>query len=68
MGLNIAIGALLFWVLPRAVHHLGGVPMGFTVPVLGAAVQIHHFFVDGVIWKLRNPRVDALLRPAEARA
>lgn len=68
MALNIGIGALLFWVLPRAVHHLTGVPMGFTVPVLGAAVQIHHFFVDGVIWKLRNPRVDALLRPAEARA
>jgi hypothetical protein len=20
-----------------------------------AAIQVHHFFVDGVIWRLRNP-------------
>ena len=25
--------------------------------VTSAAVQLHHFFVDGVIWKLANPRV-----------
>ncbi|HEX7901547.1 MAG TPA: hypothetical protein VF950_27555 [Planctomycetota bacterium] len=60
--INVAVGALLFWVLPRAVHLLSGVPLPFTALILGAAVQIHHFFVDGVIWKLRNPRVDALVR------
>ena len=26
-------------------------------PIVITAVQIHHFFVDGVIWKLRNPSV-----------
>jgi hypothetical protein len=53
---NLAGGVLLFWVLP----HLGSLA-GFTLPfataVVISAVQIHHFFVDGVIWKLRNPRV-----------
>jgi len=33
------------------------VPLALATGVLTAAVQIHHFFVDGVIWKLRNPRV-----------
>ena len=22
-------------------------------------MQLHHFFVDGVIWKLKNPRVQS---------
>lgn len=59
--LNVALGAVLFWALPRGVALLG-VPLALTLPVLGAAVQIHHFFVDGVIWKLRNPKVG---RPLE---
>ena len=37
-----------------------------------SAVQIHHFLVDGVIWKLKSPKVsspllvniDDMLRPA----
>jgi hypothetical protein len=53
---NVAGGALLFWALPRL-----GERFGFTLPfataVIISAVQIHHFFVDGVIWKLRNPKV-----------
>lgn len=62
MAFNIALGALLFWVLPRAAHGLGLAPWRFSVVVLAAAVQIHHFFVDGVIWKLRDPRVAELAR------
>jgi hypothetical protein len=53
---NVVGGVILFWVLPRA-----GGAFGFTLPfataVILSAVQIHHFFVDGVIWKLRNPKV-----------
>ena len=29
--------------------------------VVAAAIQIHHFFVDGVIWKLRDARVGSFL-------
>src|SRR5882672_2050583 len=55
-ALNVAGGAFLFLLLPGAAR-LAGVPAVAAVPILFAAVQIHHFFVDGVIWKLRNPRV-----------
>lgn len=51
--LNFAGGMGMFYLLPRLF-----VPLGFTLPfasaVILSAVQIHHFFVDGVIWKLRN--------------
>jgi hypothetical protein len=43
--LFIALPLLLFWV---------SLPMVTTAGILIAAVNIHHFFVDGVIWKLRN--------------
>jgi hypothetical protein len=29
--------------------------------ILAAAVNIHHFFVDGVIWKLRDPATSSAL-------
>lgn len=36
---------------------------------VAAAVNIHHFIVDGAIWKLRNPKIAAvLLRNVEAAA
>jgi hypothetical protein len=49
-----AWGFILFWGLP----HIGawfGKPMAFSTAVMLAAIQVHHFFVDGVIWRLRNP-------------
>lgn len=54
--INFLGGASLFWALPKVVHALG-VPQELAAAVLISGVQIHHFFVDGVIWKLRNPRV-----------
>lgn len=53
---NFAGGVVLFWVLPR-VGLLAGHKLAFATAVMISAVQIHHFFVDGVIWKLKNPRV-----------
>ena len=29
----------------------------FSIAIFFAAIQIHHFFVDGVIWKLKNKTV-----------
>lgn len=54
------LGAFLFWVLPR-VAAAAGHPLPLAEPVVIAAVQIHHFFVDGVIWKLRNPKIGSAL-------
>jgi hypothetical protein len=73
---NFVGGMVLFYALPRV-----GVEFGFPLlvaePIIISAVQIHHFFVDGVIWKLRNPKVgspllvnldDMLREPAKAAA
>jgi hypothetical protein len=59
-ALNFAGGAALFFGLPQ-LFALGGVPRLFATGVLSAGVQIHHFFVDGVIWKLKNKNVAAPL-------
>lgn len=53
---NFVGGAALFWMLPRVASAAGSELM-FATGVMLAGVQIHHFFVDGVIWKIRNPRV-----------
>jgi hypothetical protein len=52
----VPAGALLFWMLPHALASSTGTGFQFAAPVVLAGVQIHHFFVDGVIWKLKNPR------------
>jgi hypothetical protein len=56
LAINVAGGALLFWLAPRAVEK-AGYSFAIANAVVLSAVQIHHFFVDGVIWKLKNPKV-----------
>jgi hypothetical protein len=58
--INLAGGIFLFWVLPRLGERTG-VTLAFSTAVILSAVQIHHFFVDGVIWKLKDPRVSSPL-------
>lgn len=57
---NVFGGALLFYVFPRVCEPLG-FGLNFCLGVTGAVVQIHHFFVDGVIWKLRSKKVSSPL-------
>ena len=54
MAINIAGGYVLFWALPHLGSHFGQ-PLVFSTAVMLAGIQIHHFFVDGVIWRLHNP-------------
>ncbi len=54
---NVLGGVALFWGLPHAFTWMGGYDIALTTAVFFSAIQIHHFFVDGVIWKLKNPRV-----------
>lgn len=54
---NVLGGFTLFWGLPHAATWIGGYDINLTTAVFFSAIQIHHFFVDGVIWKLKNPRV-----------
>ncbi len=59
--LNIAGGALLFFFLPQWLSKGMRLPLPFTTGVFIAGVQIHHFFVDGVIWKLKRTTVSSPL-------
>ena len=60
-GFNIMGGAILF-VAPVIVFSAAPVPGLSMAAILVAAVNIHHFFVDGVIWKLRDPATSVALR------
>jgi uncharacterized membrane protein len=53
MAVNIVGGFALFWALPY-VGRLSGQTIGFSTAVIFVAIQTHHFFVDGVIWRLRS--------------
>lgn len=55
-ALNFVGGVILFWALPHLVND-AGMPLALATAVLICAVQIHHFFVDGVIWKLKTKSV-----------
>lgn len=57
---NVFGGAALFWALPRGAIRLGADP-AVAIGVLAAAVQVHHFLVDGVIWKLKSAAVSSPL-------
>jgi hypothetical protein len=63
---NIIGGIALFVGLPQLISYFSTSPILFIAPIAIAGVQIHHFFVDGVIWKLRNRRVAHTLLQAEA--
>jgi hypothetical protein len=60
MGINVAIGYAMFWALPRVGAQFGR-PAAFSTAVVLAGLQLHHFFVDGVIWRLRNASVRGVL-------
>lgn len=53
---NVLGGAILFYLFPMLGTAMGYTSL-FSIAVTSAAVQIHHFFVDGVIWKLQNNTV-----------
>jgi hypothetical protein len=58
---------LLFWIFPKAIAAAVGGSPALAGPVAIAGVQLHHFFVDGVIWKLRHKKVQApMLTPLGA--
>jgi len=58
---NCAGGVLMFVALPWLLFWVD-LPMVTIAGVVVAALNIHHFFVDGVIWKLRDPATAAALK------
>ena len=60
-ALVVIVGGFLFWMLPHTLASSTGYGYQLAAPIVLAGVQIHHFFVDGVIWKLKNPKVSSPL-------
>jgi hypothetical protein len=58
---NVAGGAVLFIAVPW-LFAWAPLPLMSLAGIIAAAINIHHFFVDGVIWKLRDPVTAAALR------
>ena len=53
----IAGGAALFLPIPWLASYAAHVDFTASVLVVTAIVNIHHFMIDGVVWKLRDTRV-----------
>jgi hypothetical protein len=65
---KVLVAGLAVWTLPSVLFApslLGNLPFHFGLGLLvAAAVNIHHFILDGAIWKLRQSRVaGVLIRP-----
>ena len=61
-ALLLASGFAAFWVAPRiadwlAVRAVSALPLGIAGMLIGDMLAIHHYFVDGCIWKLGNREV-----------
>ncbi len=60
LGLS-AVGVVLFLVLPWGLSTATGYDLATALLIMQAAVNLHHFALDGVVWKLRDPAVSSLL-------
>jgi hypothetical protein len=54
-GYNVLGGVTQFIILPAIASNIFNLPFIYAFLIISIGVQVHHFFVDGVIWKLRNP-------------
>lgn len=62
-------GMALFLPVPWLTSYLGRVDFTASVLIVTGVVNLHHFMIDGVVWKLRDPRVGrALTAEVEASA
>jgi hypothetical protein len=57
---GIVLGFAMFWAVPLAITAMVAAPetMSHALPVLFAAwvfVNVHHYFIDSVIWRSDNP-------------
>ncbi|MFI5078464.1 MAG: tetratricopeptide repeat protein, partial [Vicinamibacteria bacterium] len=64
----LAGGAALFLPIPWLASYGWHVDFTASIFIVAAIVNLHHFMIDGVVWKLRNPRVGRVLVQADATA
>lgn len=67
LGLSV-LGVVLFLALPWGLSAGIGYDLATALLIMQAAVNLHHFALDGVVWKLRDPAVSSLLVTGAAPA
>lgn len=60
-AINFVVGACLFFFIPRLIARVFGLSEAFSTGIIVGGVQLHHFFIDGVIWKLKRKTVSSPL-------
>ncbi|HXZ79516.1 MAG TPA: tetratricopeptide repeat protein [Terriglobales bacterium] len=66
-GLMIVGGIALFIPGPWVASYFFHVDFGTSVLIFSAIVNLHHFILDGAIWKLRDGRIGSLLLNSQER-
>jgi hypothetical protein len=62
---SVMLGGLaLFLPVPWLASYTAHVDFTASVLIVTAVVNLHHFMIDGVVWKLRDPRVSRALTAA----
>jgi hypothetical protein len=59
-------GIALFIPVPWMASLVGRTDFAASVLIVAAVVNIHHFILDGVVWKLRDPKVSQALVSVDA--
>lgn len=57
----IVVGALMFNLIPHALSWMNVCTVSFGFAVIYSFINLHHFLLDGEIWKLRKPDVGKAL-------
>jgi hypothetical protein len=60
-GFQVLVGSLLFLGLPFFLSAIGLGPLTLMLGIVAFLVNLHHFILDGAIWKLRKPEVATTL-------
>jgi hypothetical protein len=55
--LLIVVGNLLFTASPFLLEKIGICGLAFATAIIGSFQNLHHFVLDGQIWKLRDPKI-----------
>lgn len=66
-GMIIGGGFFLFALIPMLGDFFAQ-SRGIAFPLVVATVQIHHFIVDGILWRLKDPAIRAELIPSASAA
>lgn len=57
----IIVGSILFYLIPYSISWAGVSSLFFANAVIISFINLHHFILDGEIWKLRKPEIRKVL-------